>query len=361
MKLLHIINSLMAGGAEKLLVDAALQYQQRGCHVTVLLLNGTQTPFYEQLQAHKNIRIIDHGIEGSIYNPKHIVKIKKIMADYDVVHAHLFPSLYWTAIAKALTRKNIRCIYTEHNTHNRRRTIAAFKFIDRWAYAQYDALVAVSSASHQSLKQYLNDQHDAVIKIDNGIDLHQIRQANAYTKSALGFQHDTKLLLQVSSFTAQKDQQTVISAMQYLDDSTHLLLVGDGPLKHACQHHAQSLKLDHRVHFLGVRGDVPRLLKSVDVIVLASHFEGLSLASIEGMASGKPFIVSDVPGLNDVVSGAGLLFEHQNVMQLAERIKPLLTDTEQRNGIVERCLARAEQYDISLMIDRYLALYTSSD
>jgi glycosyltransferase involved in cell wall biosynthesis len=51
------------------------------------------------------------------------------------------------------------------------------------------------------------------------------------------------------------------------------------------------------------------LLKTADIVVLSSHYEGLSLASIEGMASGKPFIASDVPGLHEVVKGADLLFE----------------------------------------------------
>ena len=57
------------------------------------------------------------------------------------------------------------------------------------------------------------------------------------------------------------------------------------------------LNVSDRVHFLGVRTDVPTLLKAADIVVMSSHFEGLSLSNIEGMAAGKPFVASDVDGI----------------------------------------------------------------
>ena len=65
------------------------------------------------------------------------------------------------------------------------------------------------------------------------------------------------------------------------------------------------LGVSHRVLSLYIRKDVPRILKSSNVICMSSIYEGLSLSSIEGMASGHPFIATNVNGLREIVKGAG--------------------------------------------------------
>ena len=84
--------------------------------------------------------------------------------------------------------------------------------------------------------------------------------------------------------------------MQLLPLEVKLVLAGEGVLKKKCQDLVETLKLKERVVFLGLRMDIPQLLKTADVVVLSSKYEGLSLSSIEGLAAGKPFVASDVPG-----------------------------------------------------------------
>ena len=108
---------------------------------------------------------------------------------------------------------------------------------------------------------------------------------------------------------------------------------------------------------LGVRNDVSEQLALSDVVVLSSHWEGLSLSSIEGMASGRPFIASDVDGLREVVQGAGILFEHGNHEQLANEIRRLCENPDYYAEVARRCQKRASQYDISIMAQQYHDLY----
>jgi glycosyltransferase involved in cell wall biosynthesis len=75
------------------------------------------------------------------------------------------------------------------------------------------------------------------------------------------------------------------------------------------------------------------------------------------MASGKPFIASDVPGLRDVVKDAGLLFPPGNEKVLAEKINSLLSDTELYEKVAKDCLNRAKDYDIDNMVEQYIELY----
>ena len=357
MKLLHVINSLGAGGAEKLVVDMCVAFSAQGLKVTVLLLDGTPTPLFEKLKEHSVIDIICLETSKSIYNPLFVFKIKKIIKKFDIVHVHLFPSSYWVALARFISFNKPNIIFTEHNTTNRRREIPIFKYIDRWVYKQYKSIVTISDAVDTSLKEYLGNGFDNSIKIYNGIHLKTFTNAQPYLKTALGFKTNDKVLIQVSSFTAQKDQKTLIKAISDLPPNYHLLLVGHGPLLEDAKLLVNQLKLEQRVQFLGVRNDVPSLLKSADVVVLASHYEGLSLSCIEGMASGKPFVASNTPGLGDIVNGAGLLFEDNDDRKLAELILNLTTDVSHYKQTVRRCQKRAQQFDINIMISEYLTLY----
>ena len=115
--------------------------------------------------------------------------------------------------------------------------------------------------------------------------------------------------------------------------------------------------IGERVLFLGLRMDVPQLLKTADVVVLSSKYEGLSLSSIEGMASGKPFVASDVPGLQEIVTGAGILFKQGDAKDLANKIENLITNEVYYQEIVNTCLKRSEQYDIQLMVEKHIHLY----
>lgn len=77
------------------------------------------------------------------------------------------------------------------------------------------------------------------------------------------------------------------------------------------------------------------------------------------MASGKPFIASDVPGLRDVVAGAGVLFPAGDEKILAERINELLSDDDYYEKVSQACLERSKEYDINRMVGQYIELYGS--
>ena len=361
MKILQVINSLGAGGAEKLVLDMGVALSNQGFDVTILLLDGTETPLYKRLKEHQQINVICLEKGRSVYNPLNIFKIRNIIKKFDIVHVHLFPSSYWVAMARFITFNKPYLIFTEHNTTNRRREITLFKYIDRWVYKKYDCIVTISDAVDSSLKEYLGKGFDNFVKIYNGIHLETIKLAEPYTKEALNFNLTDKLIIQVASFTPQKDQNTLIRALNLLPDTYKLILVGQGPLEQACKTLVKQLNLADRVFFYGVRNDVPRLLKSVDVVVLASHYEGLSLSSIEGMASGKPFVASNVPGLTEVVKGAGILFEDNDEHQLAQVIQKLIFDASYYQQTVRRCEERAQQFDINIMVDNYIKLYKNTN
>lgn len=355
MKVLQIINSLKTGGAEKLLADSVPLYQKRNVAMDVLLLNGTQTPIAQKLKENTSGAIFSLG-NGSVYNSLNIFKVMKYLRKYDVVHVHLFPALYWVALAKMLSFSNVKLVYTEHSTNNRRRRQLIFKIIDKIIYRFYSKIITIADEVDQQIKQHLKFNHNRFRLINNGIDTQLYHHAEAFPKGEF-FEETDKILIQVSSFRKPKDQQTVIRSLTFLPENVKLLLVGNGPLESSCKALVQSLGLEKRVSFLGIRMDVTRLLKTADITILSSTYEGLSLSSIEAMASGKPFIASNAPGLREVTTGAGVLFETGNEAQLAQTIERLFSDENYYREISSSCWERAKKYDIDKMIDGYLKVY----
>ena len=110
-------------------------------------------------------------------------------------------------------------------------------------------------------------------------------------------------------FSKAKDHTTLVKSLKLLPYNYKLLLVGEGELKKNIEILIKKINLENRVIFLGFRNDIPELMKTVDINILSSNWEGFGLVAVEGMASGRPFIGSDVDGMNDVIRGGGILFE----------------------------------------------------
>lgn len=355
MKILHIITSLEIGGAEKLMVDLLPRLKERGAEVELLLFVGQRTMFYEQLER-EGIKITVFADKGSVYNPLHIFRLFRFLQKnrFDVLHTHNTAPQLFAALVAVLC--SVVLVTTEHTTSNRRRDWKWYRLIDKWMYSKYSRVICISDAAEHNLREYLdcdvNDQK--YLTIYNGVDVNKYADALPYTE----YYTSRKVVTMVAGFRYQKDQDTLIRAMQYLSrEEYELWLVGDGERRSELETLVVTLGLNDQVKFWGVRGDVSSLLKRSDVVVMSSHFEGLSLSNIEGMSVGKPFIASDVDGLHEMTSGAGLLFAHGDDKQLAELIQTLMGDSVFYKQIATQCLLRAKLFDISKMVDGYMNVY----
>lgn len=363
MKILHIINNLGSGGAEKLIeVLVPKLNKSKGVDVEVLLLTDKNNIFDKKLN---KTDIIVRVIKlKSPRNPFNILFIRRIIKkyNYDIVHAHLFPSNYWVAFAKLLMLKPPKLVVTEHSTFNKRRNYIFFRWIEKIVYFLYDSIICISNGTKENLLNWLRPKSindNKYIVINNGIDLERFILAKPYKKTEIINQLDEEniILCMVGSFTIQKDQNTIIKSMEILAENTHLILVGDGPLKKECELLAKKLNLEKRVHFLGIRTDIERILKTVDIVIMSSNWEGFGLSALEGMAAGKPVIASNVEGLNDVVSGAGILFPQKNYQTLANKINKLIFNSNLYYKVSQECLKRSKYYSIDKMNEKYLLEY----
>ena len=114
MNIIHIINALEIGGAERLLVETLPEIKQMRHDVKVILLYSSNSYFEKQLKQ-SGIELIALNHKHEAYNICLIAKLHQLIKDADVVHSHLFPSQYWAALAHCGIKKGI-LVTTEHNT-----------------------------------------------------------------------------------------------------------------------------------------------------------------------------------------------------------------------------------------------------
>lgn len=358
MKILYIITSLEMGGAEKLVVDMLLRLREKGHEVELLTFSGKRTPLYQKIEQ-EGVKIHHFGVNAKMYNPMNVLKLASFLKHnrYDIVHTHNTAPQLFAAIASVLC--SVVLCTTEHNTSNRRRNWKWYVPLDRWMYRQYQSIVCISDQAEINLKAYLGKGKYAISTIYNGIDVKSF--ANAAPSDELLMQKgNRKAIVMVAGFRYEKDQDTLIKAMTYLPKNGYeLWLVGDGKRRENLEQLIKNLKLEQQVKMLGLRNDVPQILKASDVVVMSSHFEGLSLSNLEGMSVGKPFIASDVDGLREVVKGYGVLFSHGNAEELASEIQHLATDEKYSQQVASKCWQRAQMFDIEKMVESYEKVYKS--
>ena len=166
MKVLHVINSLGAGGAEKLLLDTLPIYNANGITVDLLVLSQKNSKFLDILKAKNCCKIYNLNVI-SIYDPRIIFKLKPFLTNADIVHAHLFPTFYYVALSKRLFNLKVKLIFTEHNTYNRRMNCWFFRRLDLYIYPIYDKIVCISTAIKTKLESLYKLKRFQTVVIPN--------------------------------------------------------------------------------------------------------------------------------------------------------------------------------------------------
>ena len=362
MRILQVITSLDMGGAETLVVNLIPRLQDLGHTVDLCVFDCTETPLTKRLRFESpqtKIYALGHGV----YNPLYICKLAKIMKNYDVVHTHNSSPQLFVAIANMFVCTKL--VSTQHNNSNRKRNWKWYRPIESWMYGRYNHVICISKIAEKKLREYMggewlvksSNKYKMITTINNGIDVGSISKAIP-CKELLALKENRKAILMVAGFRKQKNQDTILKAFTELSkDNFEVWFAGIGERMEEVKQLAKSLKIGDRVRFLGLRTDIPNVLRTADIIVMSSHWEGLSLSNVEGMSAHKPFIASDVNGLREVTKGYGILFPHEDAKALAEEINHLANDEGYYNEIAERCYNRALEFDISNTVNGYADVY----
>ncbi len=364
MKILHYINNLGSGGAERLLtfILPIMKDYDHEMHLAVSNHNASVDKFVEQIE---DAGIPIHNFNVSTFDPRNLTKLINLHREheFDLIHAHLFPTQYWLAFANILNLQKppVKLVKTEHNVTNNRRKFKVLKPLEYLVYNQFNKFITISPSVHEELNNWIKI-YDKSELIHNGVAIRDINLA----KSKLDdpeydfIKSENINLLMVGRFNGSaKDQFTLIKSLQYLPLNYHLYLAGVGELQHNAEQLVSELNLKDRVHFLGMRTDVYTLMHKVDLNILSSYFEGLSGVTLESLASSTPFIGTNSPGIREIVPSDSFLFPPNDPQSLAQKIREVTSSQELSNEMVKKANMYVKQYNIDFMAQKYLELYNS--
>lgn len=361
MKILHIINSLSEGGVESLLYDLSSYTVKDGHQVDILVLNKNEIALKDQFTK-QGIKILI-GKYNNPYNIKNIITIRKAIKNYSIIHVHHFPCQLYAAIAYSsiLTLKN-RAVFltTEHSTYNNRRKFFALKFLDRFFYKKYDRIICISNQTENELRKWLSlpSLEKKIITIQNGINIEKFANAQNTLNNIIDTSSDNNYIAMVGRFAPPKDQITLIKALKYCPENTHLIFIGSGKTLEKCKSEAVKDNLSNRIHFIGNSTNVAGILKGCKIGVLSTRWEGFGLVAAEYMAAGIPAVVSNVEGLNEVIKDDDLLFNPGDYKQLSFILNNLLSNPYLYELKVKSCKDNVLKFSVNNMSDEYIKTYS---
>ncbi len=332
MKVLYCITRSDWGGAQAHLYGLVSEEIKKGIHCEVIV--GEKGTLYDRLQA---LGIKVHHLSALVHAISPLQDFKAITSlcrmikkiNPEVVHLHSTKAGWIGRISSFLAGK--KTIFTVHGwcftegLSRKRRMVGII--IEKLLANITDRIICVSDYDKNLALKYQVADSSKMITIYNGVDV----QKKSLESSLI---RDTSRVnvMMVARFSEPKDQETLIRALQYLDEHIHMYFVGDGPKLASVKKMVQKMNVENRVYFLGQQDDVQSLLYFADIFVLSSKYEALPISIIEAMKVGLPVIATNVGGVKELVihGSNGFLFAVQDAEDLAVRIAQLAEDIELR-------------------------------
>lgn len=165
-------------------------------------------------------------------------------------------------------------------------------------------------------------------------------------REELGVGGDDFLAAFVGSLSEEKGPDLALEAVAKSRRRVHLLVAGDGPMADWMARRITDRDLAGRVHLLGPRGDVPRLLSGADAVLVTSREEGRPGVILEAALGGLPVVAFSVGGVPDLVTHRveGLLIPPGDVQSAATALNELLGDPPLQRSLGEASRARSAQF-----------------
>jgi sugar transferase (PEP-CTERM/EpsH1 system associated) len=374
-KILHVVHSLQVGGLENGLVNLLNRLDPERFKQTVCCLTSAGK-FAERIRI-PSVEIIELNMPAGQFRFP-LVRLAKMFhrLSPNIVHTR-----GWPTVDAVFAARCARVSHLVHGEHGREHSD-----IDgnNWKRNQVrrlvghvvDRYVIVCDFFRLWLNEMCRVKNERIVYIPNGVDTEKFRPLDCGSvlkarpselrerfRCQLGFPPDTLLIGTVGRLDPVKDFPTLMKGFRQIKDSfsgAKLVIVGDGPVRSNLSRLGKELGLDSSLIWLGERNDIPELLRSFDIFVQTSIFEGMSNTILEAMASSLPIIATDTGGNPEVVSNGenGILVPVGGVTELSVALQKYLSDPVLRYKHGSNSRRRAiDCFDLSLMAARYAEMY----
>ena len=357
-KLALFLPSLHAGGAERVMLNLAKGFSEKGIKVDLVLAKA-EGPLLSYVP--KNVRIVDLKAKRTLYSLHGLIQYIKTERPKALLstmyHANIIA--IW---AKILARIPLRLVIREDNTTSLRiRSEESLR--GRWIipilikgfYRYADVIIAVSQGVAEDLKKLTYILQDKIRVIYNPIDLSKIFMLADEHLDYPWF-NDYPVILGAGRLVPQKDFETLIKAFAIVKRTlpAKLVILGEGKEREKLEQLIKDLKLEGDVSLPGFTNNPYKYMKKSSIFVLSSRFEGFANVLVEAMALGTPVVSTDCPsGPAEILEGGkwGRLVPVGDPMALAEAI----IQTLKYNSLDIKALQkRAMDFSMDRIIPTYL-------
>jgi len=361
-KVAQIVPMLSPGGAERVAVHIARGLNRRRFETMLISFTGRVGCDLDQMLEAEGIEaryLGKHpGFDYRVYG-----RLDAVLKEYepDVIHTHLHVLRY--ALPSMLLMKRVAMVHTVHNLAEREVEPRA-RLIQRYAFTHGVKPVAVAEEVAASLGSLYGIHRSRVIPNCIPTDLYANPQTprNVW-RATQGFKDTDVLFVCVARFAPQKNHSLLLESFAEgpaSDPRAHLVLVGEGDLRANLEEQARKLQVAEKVHFLGLRSDIPDVLGAMDVFVLSSDYEGNPLSVLEAMASGLPIVSTAVGGVPNLFEAGkeGFLVQPGDHQGLAKSMNSLLKYEAARKLMGAAAASRARaNFDVANMVRAYEEVY----
>lgn len=371
-RILHVIHRMRPGGIQTLVMNIYRQINRAELQFD-FAVRSTSSEFYDDEITMLGGRIFHHPWSGarpwdiSIYTHA-LEKTIDRYAPFNVIHSHtgLFSGHTLSTAKKAGIP--IRIAHSHSVSTGAESNLMRFlwgKLNRRAIQKNATHLLACSKTAGTWLygENWLSDPRAKILR--NGINLFDYNSLDdkSFLRKKLHLPPKGLLIGHIGRFDHVKNHKFLIEFFLKTFKSypsSHLVLVGEGPLRSEIEHMVNANNLTNHVHFLGPRSDIPQILGAIDLFVLPSHSEGLGIVLIEAQAAGTPCLASDtVP--DEVNLNIGLIqFENlqNSIDQWMEKATTLINQTCPTWLTREKAL-KENGYDLNSSIDQLLTIYSN--
>lgn len=351
---LHVINQLGPGGAERSLEDLVGPLADQGVQISIACVRPVAPEYLDDFVPPCPLQ----SLEGTNLVAKALKLRKRLKsAPPDVVHTTLFEANLVGRLAAAGLGVPVvsSLVNTEYEPVRRRDPnvnslkLTLVQNLDRWTGRFLTRhFHAITGAVRRSAVRRLGYHPDRITVIPRGRDPRRLGRPSPErrlrVRESLGLAADAEVVLHVGRHEFQKGHEHLLRAASLLAPhrpNLRVLAAGRrGNTSPLLDRLHEDLGLGETVRFLGSRPDVADLLAAADVFAFPSLYEGLGGSVIEAMALGLPVVASDLPALREVVEDGrnAVLVPSANPEALAEAIEQLLDDQEcaHRYGVRSR-------------------------